>query len=98
MDFLKQLLPAGAGGDARAAGSQQQGQGGLLADWQAYSGDVEAGPGAGPGAGSSGAGGTGSIARTAEQVGSSISSFFRSGYSSVSDGLSSIQAPSLDNT
>jgi hypothetical protein len=89
MDFFKQLLP----------GQQQQGQeqGGLLADWQAYSGqpggDLESG-GAAAKAGSQ-------IAKTAEDVGSSITGLLRTGYTAVSDGLGNIQSTtstSLENT
>lgn len=80
MDFFKQLLPG-------QQQQQDQGGAGLLADWQAYSGqpgDVESGGAAG-GAGSS-------IAKTAEEVGSSITGFFKTGYTAVSDGLGNIQA------
>lgn len=59
----------------------------LLADWNAYTqqqGDVEAG--------------TASISRTAEDVGQSLLGMFRNGYSAVSDGISNVRAPSLENT
>lgn len=102
MDFLKQLMPTGAAGQdaAGAAGGQQNGAG-LLADWQAYSGDVEAGSsGAAGGAASSPAGVAGAkIAKTAEEVGSSITSMFRSGYTAVSDGLGTLPTTNpLENT
>jgi hypothetical protein len=92
MDFFKQLLPGGQ--------QQQQNEtGGLLADWQAYSGqpgDVEAGGGA------AAAGGAGSqIAKTAEDVGNSITGLLRTGYTAVTDGLGNIQQSttgSLENT
>lgn len=86
MDFFKQLLPG------QQQQSQQQGDAGLLADWQAYSGqpgDVESG-GTAAKAGSQ-------IARTAEEVGSSITGFLRSGYTAVSDGLGNVQA-TAENT
>lgn len=94
MDFFKQLLPGG--------GQQQQtGETGLLADWQAYSGDVESGGAASSGSAShaSGPKAAGSqIAKAAEDVGSSITGLLRTGYSAVSDGLGNIQAPSMENT
>lgn len=65
----------------------------MLADWQAYSGqpgDVESG-GASTKAGSQ-------IAKTAEEVGSSITGLLRTGYTAVSDGLGTIQNTSLENT
>lgn len=91
MDLFKQfqqLLPG-----QQQAGDQQEG--GLLADWQAYSGqpggDVESG-GAAAKAGSQ-------IAKTAEEVGSSITGFLRTGYTTVSDGLGNLPTTtSLENT
>ncbi len=91
MDFLSKLLP----GQPQAGGDQQQQGGGLLADWQAYSGDVESG--GAPAARSPNTAG-GQLAKTAEEVGSSITGFLRSGYTAVSDGIGNIQTPSLENT
>lgn len=88
MDFLTKLLP----GQQQAQGGSEQG--GLLADWQAYSGqpgDVESG-----GAASTTPGGQ--LAKTAEDVGSSITGFLRTGYTAVSDSIGNIQTPSLENT
>jgi hypothetical protein len=87
MDFLSKLLPG------QPAGADQQQQGGLLADWQAYSGqpgDVESGAAANTPANQ--------LAKTAEDVGSSITGFLRTGYTAVSDGIGNIQTPSLENT
>lgn len=80
MDTLRGLF---GGGSAPAAGADSPG---LLADWQSYSGqDVEAG-------GAPGAPAGGQLTQAAEDIGSSIGSFFRSGYSAVSDGLGNLQA------
>lgn len=90
MDFFKQLLPGGQQQQNEAGGA------GLLADWNAYSGqpgDVESGAASGT-AGSQ-------IAKTAEEVGSSITGLFRTGYTAVTDGLGNIQQSttgSLENT
>jgi hypothetical protein len=101
MDFLKLLMPGGTGG--QGGGGAAGGNSGLLADWQAYSGDVEAGGGGTAAAGTSGTSSSttavpGQLAKAAEDVGSSLSSFFRGGYAAVSDGLGNIQTPSLENT
>lgn len=95
MDFLKQLLPGGQQQQNAADGA------GLLADWQAYSGqpggDVESGGSAAASGGTAGS----QIAKKAEEVGSSITGLFRTGYTAVTDGLGNIQQSttgSLENT
>jgi hypothetical protein len=88
MDLLKNLLPGGGSQQQQAAADSPS----LLADWTSYQQqtDVEAG-------GSTAAAGAG-IAAKAEEVGSSITSFFRSGYAAVSDGVTSIGNTSLESS
>uniref|UniRef100_A0A383VCL2 Vesicle transport protein n=1 Tax=Tetradesmus obliquus TaxID=3088 RepID=A0A383VCL2_TETOB len=87
MDLFKNLLPGGSQQQQAAADSPS-----LLADWTSYQqqSDVEAG-------GSTAAAGSG-IAAKAEEVGSSITSFFRSGYAAVSDGVTTIGNTSLETS
>eukprot|EP00882_Tetradesmus_deserticola_P020687 GHRQ01022351.1.p1 GENE.GHRQ01022351.1~~GHRQ01022351.1.p1 ORF type:complete len:240 (+),score=89.54 GHRQ01022351.1:175-894(+) len=88
MDLIKNLLPGGASQQQQAAADGPS----LLADWASYQqkSDVEAGVGtAAAGAG---------ISAKAEEVGSSITSFFRSGYTAVSDGVTNISTTGLENT
>lgn len=84
MQAIRNLLPAAAGGQPQQPGSQQSS---LLADWQSYShqSDVEAGGMAG-------------VSGRAQELGGSILTFFRSGYSAVSDGISNAQVPTLEST
>ena len=89
MDYLKGLLPAGAAAGG-GSGQQTAPQSGLLGDWQSYQAtqDVEAGGGA--------ASTSQQLNKTVTELGTSITTFFRSGYTTVSDGVSGLQAPSLE--
>eukprot|EP00879_Flechtneria_rotunda_P014986 GHRR01015659.1.p1 GENE.GHRR01015659.1~~GHRR01015659.1.p1 ORF type:complete len:189 (+),score=29.63 GHRR01015659.1:210-776(+) len=84
MDLLRNILPG--------QGQQQPngGQPSLLADWNTYQeqADVEAGT----------TSTSNQITKTAEDVSNSITSFFRTGYAAVSDGVSNVQAPNLETT
>ncbi len=90
----------GLAGTPQQPQAQNQKEGvGLLADWAAYSGgqgrDIEAGT-----ASTSGqqAGAAGSLSKNVEDVGNSISSFFRQSVQTVSDGIGNVQAPNFQNT
>lgn len=92
MDFLKGLVgqPAPAGSAASGAAPAGAGNAGLLGDWQDYSrtADVEAGN----------TSAVQDISRQAQDMGTSIFGALRSGYQQVSDGVTNIQAPSLDTS
>lgn len=89
MDAIKGFF---GGGQSQ---QQQAESPGLLADWASYQqqADVEAGT-----AGTAPAAASGQIGKRAEELGGSISSFFRSGYTAVSDGITTIGNTSLENT
>ncbi|KAI8467688.1 MAG: Got1/Sft2-like family-domain-containing protein [Monoraphidium minutum] len=82
MQALRGFLPAGLGGQ-----QQEQQQSSLLSDWQSYQQqtDVEAG-------------GPATVSGRAQEIGGSILTFFRSGYSTVSDGISNASVPSLESS
>lgn len=82
--MLRKLLPGG--------GQQQTGttdSPGLLADWNSYQqqSDVELGTA-----------GNAVIVTRAEDVGSTITSMFRTGYTAVSDGITTIGNTSLETS
>jgi hypothetical protein len=81
-NFFKAMLPGQSPKQPPASS--------LLADWNTYQQqhDLESGTGAS----------TSSIGQQAEEFGNNILSFFRSGYTAVSDGVSNVRAPSLETT
>lgn len=83
MQALRNLLPAAVGGQQQ----QQQQESSLLSDWQSYQHqtDVEAG-------------GAASVSGRAQELGGSILTFFRSGYTAVSDGISNASVPTLESS
>ncbi|GBF97008.1 hypothetical protein Rsub_09805 [Raphidocelis subcapitata] len=89
MQALLNALPAGLGGQQQ----QQKQQSSLLADWQTYQqhADVEGG-------GAAGGPGPAGISGRAQELGGSILTFFRSGYTTVSDGIGSAQIPTLESS
>ncbi|KAF8062925.1 SFT2 [Scenedesmus sp. PABB004] len=89
MDALRGWLPGGGGAAAAAPVSGGGAGPGLLADWSSYqqTADVEAGGGAG-----------GGIAKTAEELGSSLGSFFTRSYAAISDGIGAVGSTSLESS
>lgn len=71
---------------------------GLLADWNSYQHQVDVEAGGAGSVGSIPASTTGQLGRKAEDLGNSVSVFFRSGYTAVSDGITTIGSTSLENT
>jgi len=92
MDALRNLF--GGGNPQQEQQNAARENTSLLADWQSYSAtsDVEAG------AAGAAAGAREQLTKAAEDVGSSISSFFRSGYTTVSDGITNIQSTTLETS
>ena len=82
-NFFKAMLPGQS--------PKQPPPSSLLADWNTYQQqhDLESGTGAST---------SSSIGQQAEELGNNILSFFRNGYTSVSDGVSNVRAPSLETT
>lgn len=83
MQALKGLFDGG-GGQSTQQQQQQQQSSSLLSDWQSYQQqtDVEAG----------------GVAGRAQELGGSILTFFRSGYTTVSDGISNASVPTLESS
>ena len=84
MDFWKQLVPTGQKEPERSS---------LMAEWNKYASDVEGGSGADE---SQLFGGTATVSNAANSAATSVSAFFTTAYTRVSDGasnLSTMQAP-----